>query len=108
MDELEEIKRKKLQEYLAAREREQANMAAQEAMIEAQIKALMTKLLDEKARERLSNVRIAKPELARQVELLIIQLYQAGRITKKITEEQLIKLLDTLSKTKPEWKIKRI
>jgi len=107
MDELEEIKRRKLQEYLASRAHEQS-VAAQQEAIEAQIKLLVSKLLDENARERLANVRIAKPELARQVELLIIQLYQAGRIAGKINEAQLIKLLDTLSKSKPEWKIKRI
>ncbi len=107
MSELEELKRRKLQEYLAAQQ-EQEQMMLQQEMIEAQIKVLMTKLMDEKARERLANVRLVKPELARQLELLIIQMYQAGRISGKINEEQLIKLLETVSRRKKEWKIKRV
>jgi programmed cell death protein 5 len=69
-----------------------------------EIKRVMSIILDKKARERLANVRLVKPELATQLELYLYQLYKAGQI-KQITEDQMIKILQELSK-KPQGKIK--
>ncbi len=111
MDELAEIKRRKMEEYMKAMQlqnAEEAEAAGQQAAIEMQIKALMQRLLEPAARERLANVRLVKPELAKQVEMLILQLYQSGRIRQPITEEQLKSLLNALSSGKKEWNIKRL
>ncbi len=111
MDDLEMLKRKKLEAYMQAMQssqQQEIEAAQQQAALEMQIKALMQKLLEPNARERLSNVKVAKPDLARQVELLILQLYQAGRIQKPLTEQQLVNLLKALSSGKREWKIKRV
>jgi len=69
------------------------------------IRESLNKILDKKARERLANIRLIKPQLAMQLEVYLFQLYQAGQI-KNITEEQLVKILSELGK-KDEVKIKR-
>ncbi|MEM5812775.1 MAG: DNA-binding protein [Candidatus Aenigmatarchaeota archaeon] len=68
------------------------------------IREELSKVLDKKARERLANVRIVKPELAMELEVYLYQLYKAGHIS-HITEEQLVTILSELTKKK-ETKIK--
>jgi len=65
---------------------------------------LMKKLLSKEAIERLGRIRLVKPELAAQLELYLIQLYQAGRIKGEVTDEQLKTILDAVT-TKKEFKI---
>jgi programmed cell death protein 5 len=67
---------------------------------------ILSECLTKEARERLSNVRIANPQLAEQVELYLIQVYQQGQIKEPIPETQLKDLLQTLTKKK-EIKIVR-
>lgn len=101
MDE-EEIKKRMLQQRL----QEQMISQAQQKQIEETLKTIMLKILDKKARERLSNLKLVKPELAMQLELYLAQLYEMGQIKGIITEEQLIAMLKKISE-KPEFKIKR-
>jgi programmed cell death protein 5 len=65
-----------------------------------QIKLLAGQILTKEARERLANIRIVKPDLAYQIELYLIQLYQAGQIKSQITDEQLKALLLKLQSKK--------
>ena len=67
---------------------------------------VLAECLTKEARERLSNVRIANQQLAEQVELYLIQIYQGGQIKAPISEEQLKDLLKTLTQ-KRETKIVR-
>ncbi len=67
---------------------------------------ILSECLTKEARERLSNVRIANPQLAEQVELYLIQVYQAGQIKELISDVQFKELLQTLTK-KRETKIVR-
>jgi len=69
-----------------------------------EVRKTLHRIMDKKAIERLSNVRVVKPELATQVELYLFQLYKAGKIN-HISEEMVIELLRTFS-TKRETKIK--
>ncbi|RMF90959.1 MAG: DNA-binding protein [Methanobacteriota archaeon] len=107
MDELEALRRKRLAELQAQAEAEQAQKE-QLAQAQAQIKALLTQLLTPEARERLARIKMARPEYATQVELLLIQLAQAGQIKGKITDEQLKALLARIARPKKDFKIKRI
>lgn len=50
------------------------------------------------ARERLSRVAIVKPENARAVEDHIMRLARAGKLSAKITEDDVIRILDEVSK----------
>jgi programmed cell death protein 5 len=65
---------------------------------------LMKRLLSKQAIERLGRIRLVKPELASQIELYLIQLYQAGKLKGEISDGQLKTILDLLT-TKKEFKI---
>ena len=68
---------------------------------------ILRKVLSKEAAERLGRVRLGNPVIATQLELYLVQMYQTGNISDKITDEQLKKILEVLS-TKKEMKIKRV
>jgi len=98
----EEIKKRMLQQKM----QEQAAIDMQKSQIETALKSLMLKILDKKARERLSTLKLVKPDLAMQLEVYLAQLYETGQIKGTITEEQLIAILKKISE-KRETKITR-
>lgn len=79
---------------------------AEEFQAEELKQALLSRILSSKAKARLARVRLVKPELAAQVEVHLIQLYQAGRIREEVSDAQLVKLLEALSRRR-EFKIVR-
>ena len=58
--------------------------------------AVMDQILSEQARIRLGNIAVVKPEKAERLEQIIIQNAQRGQFQGKVTEEQLIDLLNQL------------
>jgi programmed cell death protein 5 len=65
--------------------------------------------LTSEARQRLTNVRMVKPEVARAIEEYIIQLVSSGRLKRTIDDEQLKEMLTSIQGTgKREFKIRRI
>jgi len=81
---------------------------AQQRQLQEELKIVheaVSKIMDKKARERLANVKMVKPEMAMQLELYLYQLLQSGQLT-HISDEQLIKILSELTK-KREIRIKR-
>lgn len=118
MDELEQIRQRRMAE-LQAQAQAQAQSQAQagapdmqtqmrmQQEYEAQKKKILMQILTPEARSRLANIKLAKPENADAIELQLIQLAQAGRIQKKITEEQLKELLRRINGPKKEMKISR-
>lgn len=98
-DDLEELKKKKLKQ-LQEQSQESGNMENQEEEMKKQLKAMASKILTEEARSRLGNVRVAKPDLASQIELQLVQLYRAGQIQDKITDDQLKQMLKALQSNK--------
>ncbi len=74
--------------------------------IEEMKKQLMTNILTKEAFERLGRVRTVNPDLAGQLELYLIQVYQAGQITEKITDEKMKNILRALQQ-KRDFRIKR-
>ncbi len=84
------------------------NNMSQEQMvqIEQMKKTFLRQILSKEALERLGRVRIANPNLAAQLELYLIQLYQAGQLKGTVDDGKLKQILDVLTK-KREWKIKR-
>lgn len=107
MGEIEEIRKKMLQQMQKQIEEEQKKEAEKE-IIRAQKRALMRQLLDSEARARLERIRMAKPEEAEYIENQIIRLYQMGRIKTKINDEALKILIKNLLPSKKEIKIRRI
>lgn len=69
-------------------------------------KTMIKKILDRSAVERMGRIRLVKPEVAEQLELYLMQLYQQGKLKNVITEQQLIMILDSLS-AKKNFKIIR-
>ena len=67
---------------------------------------LLTKMLTKEAFERLGRVRTVNPELAGQVELYMIQVYQTGQLKQQVTDGKLKDILKALSQKK-EMRIKR-
>lgn len=91
--------------------------AAQQQIAEAQQQEfqekkylLMRKILSVEGRQRLENIRIVKPQFAEQIEIQLIQLFQAGRLkgATPLPDNAFKKLLTQLSsKGKKEFKIKK-
>ena len=90
-EELAEIRRRKIQQL-----REEAKKAEIEQQLEAQRQALLRRILTEKARERLNNVKLVRPEIARIVEDQLIALAQSGRVRIPIDEELVKSILAEL------------
>lgn len=63
-------------------------------------KLILKKILSKEAFERLARVKLVKPEIANQIELYLIQLFQEGKITNEISEEQIKMILEKLSSRK--------
>jgi len=109
-EDIEEIRKRKLMElqkkYLE-QQRAQEEAMRQEMELQAQIDAIMRKILTQEARERLGRVKLVKPELARQVELVLVQLYQAGQIREPLDDAKLKKILAQIdARTRREFRIK--
>ena len=88
----------------AAFQQQAGQQAAAQKMLEAQIKGALQKILEPAARERLANLKLTKPQIAQQLEIYLVQLYQAGQIQAKITDDQVIQILQKLGASR-EWKI---
>jgi programmed cell death protein 5 len=65
-------------------------------------------LLSPEARQRLTNIRIVRPELAGAIEEQIIRLASAGRINRPLTDDEVRQLLEKVQQPKREFKIKWI
>ena len=66
-------------------------------MVKEQRSAMMQQVLDKDARVRLATIAAVKPEKAEQLENIIIGNLQKGAIQGKVSESQLIDLLQQLA-----------
>jgi programmed cell death protein 5 len=76
---LDEIRKRKLEE-LKQQAVQQQLAQVQEREFEAKKYQLMRKILSPEGRQRLENIRMVKPEFAEQIEIQLIQLFQAGKL----------------------------
>lgn len=106
-DELEEIRRRKL---LALQQKfaEEQQQAQLEQQMEMQKQALLRKILTPEARQRLTNLKMVRPEFTSQLELQLIQLAQQGKLPIPLKDEQLKQILIQLQTQKRETKIRRL
>lgn len=95
-DDLEDLKRKKMKEKMQQGGQRSAEEQQREQMRE-KLKQISKQILTEDARERLNNIRVARPEMASQIEMQLVKLHKAGQIQDKITDDQLKKLLKKIS-----------
>lgn len=105
-EEIEALRKKRMLELQQrfAQEQQQAQMQQQ---IEIQKQALLRRILSSDARQRLTNLKMVKPEFAQQIELQLIQLAQSGRLSIPVTDDQLKEILARLQPQRRDIKIKR-
>jgi programmed cell death protein 5 len=104
---LDNIRKRKLVEL--QRELQEQNIAEEQVMqIEAQKRKILMSILTPEARNRLANIKLAKPEFAAQIENLLIQASQTGNLAQKITDQQLKEILLKISKKKRDITIRKI
>eukprot|EP00347_Sterkiella_histriomuscorum_P010914 403374441 len=65
--------------------------------IRQQKKAILQQILSNEARERLNNIAVVKPEKAEKLEMILIQNAQRGVFQGKVTEKQLIDVLEQIN-----------
>ena len=105
-EELEDIKRKKLEELKRQMQSQEAQDDVDEQM-EAQIKSVLRTAMTPEARERLARVRLARPDIAESIEQQIVMLAQRGAIRDKVDDATLKKLLAKITSRKKDIKIER-
>ncbi len=102
--ELEALRKKRLAQ-IQSEQLTQQQAEEQQRQIENQRQAILKGILTNEARERLANIKLAKPDYAMTLENQLIQLTQTRRVSEKITDDQLRQLLKQLTQTKREGKI---
>lgn len=68
----------------------------------------LSQLLDSTARARLSTLSLVKPQKARAVQDLILRMAQTGQIRQKLSEGELVQLLERVSEKEREQVTKRV
>ena len=91
-EELERLKAQRMAE-LQARQQQGAEQQREATEAEAKKQALMRKLLTPEARQRLTNIKMVRPEFGQQLELELVQLAQIGKVALPIADDQLKRLL---------------
>lgn len=102
---IEEIKKRKFDQYTAQSQADQQEKARTE--YEAKKQAIMRQILTPEARDRMNTLRMTKPELVASVESQLITIAQSGRL-QKIDDTKLKLLLLQLQPKKREIQIRRV
>ena len=105
-EQLEALRKKRVAELQRRLSQEQQQAKAQQR-VEMQKQALLRRILSVDARQRLSNLKLVKPEFAGQIELQLIQLAQANRLKIPVTGRQLKEILAQLQSQQRDIKIRR-
>jgi len=104
--ELDEIRRRRMQDLQQRVAQEQQRAQAQQ-QVEGQKQAIMRRILTPEARQRINNLKMVKPDFANALEMQLIQLAQAGRVQTPITDEQLKEILVRLQGQRRDIRITR-
>jgi programmed cell death protein 5 len=104
LDEIRKRKLAELQQGLA----EQKIAEEQAAQIDVAKRQILMSVLTPAARNRLANIKLARPDFAAQIENLLIQLAQSGQLAEKIDDKQLKQILLKIQNKKRDIKIKKI
>lgn len=104
-EEIEALLERQYRELLARR-RELEQRRIQRELEEARRQEILRAILTPEARERLSNIKLVKPEIARVVEDRLITLALQGKITRPLTDEELKSILEEIyERTRRDFRI---
>lgn len=108
-EELENLRKKRLQELQqqAALQESLDEQENQQQQFEEQKRIILRAILTNEARERLTRIRMARPEVAESIENQLIMAAQSGKLKSKINDEQLRILLSKAIPKKKDITIKR-
>ncbi|MGC9210239.1 MAG: DNA-binding protein [Acidilobus sp.] len=105
-EELEELKRRKLEE-LRRQIEEKRRAQEEQARKEAELMAVLRAILDPDAMNRITNLRLVRPELAQAAIQTIITLVQSGRLRPPVDDETVKSILMELdSRSRREFEIR--
>ncbi len=104
-EELEALRRRRLAQLQQSTVDDQRRAQAQQ--VERQKQAIIRRILTPEARQRLTNIRMVKPEFAEELEMQLIQLAQSGKLSTQVTDEQLKRTLAQLQSQRRDIKIRR-
>lgn len=90
---------------MAARPQRPADNDAEKKAIR---EGILRMALTSEARQRLTNVKMVKPELAASIEEYVIQLASNGKLKRAVDDEQVKQMLQALQGQKREIKIRRL
>ena len=109
MDDLEGIKRKKLEELKRQYRKSVKNQLEEQAQLQQQIEqleAVVRQIFTKEALQRYGNIKIAHPEKAVQLLVVLGQAMQQGQL-QQIDDNQLKEILKQLTPEKKEFKLKK-
>jgi len=104
--ELEALRQRRMAEMQQSGQ-QQAEAKERARQMEIQKQAMLRQILTPEARDRLSNVRVASPEIANMVEMQLIQLAQSGRLAGMISDAMLRDILMRVTPQRREITIER-
>jgi programmed cell death protein 5 len=103
-EEVEALIERRYRELLA--KGKEAELRRRQAEEEARRQEILRMILTPEARERLSNIRLVRPEIARAVEDRLIALALQGKITQPLTDEELKSILaEIYERTRRDFRI---
>ncbi|KIK63539.1 hypothetical protein GYMLUDRAFT_123703, partial [Collybiopsis luxurians FD-317 M1] len=81
--------------------------AAKRAQEEQLRRDMMATVLDNGARERLSRISLVSPERSKQIEMILLRMAQSGQLKGRVSENQLIELLDQMESAQGQSQSKK-
>ncbi|WBW71358.1 DNA-binding TFAR19-related protein, Programmed cell death protein 5-like protein [Schizosaccharomyces osmophilus] len=74
-----------------------ANQGQQKEATDELRQNMLTQILEHSARDRLRRIALVKPDRAQAVEELLLRMARSGQVLQKISESELIELLEQIS-----------
>src|SRR3989338_4152365 len=106
MDELDALKKKRLEQLQKQQQEALQNQAEEQQQLQSQIEQLeaaVKQYLTKEALQRYGNLKAAHAEKAVQLLVILGQAVQQGQIKEKITDEQLKNLLQRMQPEKKDF-----